>query len=75
MKVTFFNGTRLDPVPPEASKDPDARYLHVHEDGAIDEEKVRSWVRQAAAQPGWGASRGPRRCSSLPAAPVGTPGS
>ncbi len=34
-------------------EDPDARYLHVHEDGAIDEEQVRSWVRQAAAQPGW----------------------
>ena len=52
MKVTFFNGARLDPVPPEASKDPDARYLHVHEDGAFDEEHVRSWIRQAAAQPG-----------------------
>lgn len=53
VKVTFLNGSALDPLPPEGSKDPDARYLHVHEDGELDEEQFKDWVRQAAALPGW----------------------
>lgn len=53
VKVTFLNGSSLDPLPPEGSKDPDARYLHVHEDGELDEEQVKDWFRQAAALPGW----------------------
>lgn len=53
VKVTFLNGSSLDPMPPEGSKDPDARYLHVHEDGEMDEEQVKDWFRQAAALPGW----------------------
>jgi hypothetical protein len=53
VKVTFLNGASLDPLPPEPSKDPGTRYVHVHEDGAIDEDQMRDWICQAAALPGW----------------------
>jgi hypothetical protein len=53
VKVTFLRGASLDPPPPVGSKDPDTRYLHVHEDGAIDEAQFVAWVRQAARLPGW----------------------
>jgi hypothetical protein len=52
VKVTFFRGTALRPVPPGASKQTDVRYLDVHEDG-LDETQLASWVKQAAALPGW----------------------
>lgn len=53
VKVTFFDGASLDPVPPESSKDANARYVHLHESDAVDTEQVRDWIRQAAALPGW----------------------
>ena len=53
IKVTFIRGVDLDPVPPVASKDPDARYVHIQEDDEIDEELLASWIRQAAELPGW----------------------
>lgn len=53
VKVTFLKGASLDPRPPEPSKDADTRYVHIHEDGEIDEEKMKLWIRQAAALPGW----------------------
>lgn len=53
VKVTFLNGARLEPLPPEPSKDPDTRYLHIREEGGIDEEQLRDWLRQSAALPGW----------------------
>ena len=53
VKVTFLNGSSLEPLPPVASKDKDTRYYHVYEDGVIDEELVASWIRQASALPGW----------------------
>ncbi len=52
VKVTFFRGTALHPVPPVESKQKDVRYFHVHEGDAIDEELVAGWVRQAAELPG-----------------------
>ena len=52
VKVTFLNGKSLEPLPPIASKDPDARYYHVFEEG-MDERQMEEWVRQAAAIPGW----------------------
>ena len=52
VKVTFLNGGSLDPMPPEASKHADVRYLHVYEDGGLDEAQFVDWVRQAAALPG-----------------------
>ena len=53
IKVCFLYGKSLDPLPPVDSKDKDARYYHVYEDGRIDEELFASWVRQAAAISGW----------------------
>ena len=53
VKVTFLNGGSLDPLPPVESKDQNTRYYHIYEDGAIDEELVANWIRQAAAIPGW----------------------
>jgi len=53
VKVTFLNGAALDPLPPEPSKDPGTRYVHIQEDGEIDEEQMRDWIRKAVALPGW----------------------
>ena len=52
VKVTFFRGTMLHPVPPVASKQTNVRYLHIHEDDDVDEQLVASWIRQAAELPG-----------------------
>jgi hypothetical protein len=52
VKLTFFRGTSLDPVPPEPSKTADTRYFHIREDDAIDEKLLTSWIRQASALPG-----------------------
>jgi hypothetical protein len=51
VKVTFFRGTSLRPVPP-GGKDKDARWIDVHEDD-LDEAQMESWLKQAAALPGW----------------------
>lgn len=53
VKVAFFSGTQLVPVPPVASKSDDTRYWHVHENDRIDEEQFVSWVQQASRLPGW----------------------
>lgn len=55
LKVTFFRGAALRPLPPGASKQKDVRSLDVYEDG-LDEKQVAEWIRQAAALPGWGRS-------------------
>jgi hypothetical protein len=52
VKVTFFRGPSLRPVPPVPSKDKNTRYVHIHED-EFDEAQLASWVKQAAALPGW----------------------
>ena len=52
VKVTFFLGRSLRPLPPGSGKDPDARWVDLHE-GGLDEERMEEWVRQAAALPGW----------------------
>lgn len=52
VKVTFFNGVSLKPVPPGESKHPDVRYLDIREDG-FDEAQMTIWVKQAAKLPGW----------------------
>jgi hypothetical protein len=54
IKVAFFQGASLDPIPPVASKDKNARYLHIHEGDALDEAQIRKWVKQASKLPGWG---------------------
>jgi len=51
VKVTFFRGTSLRPVPPGGT-DKDARWIDIHEDD-LDEAQLAAWVKQAAALPGW----------------------
>jgi hypothetical protein len=53
VKVTFFCGASLSPLPPVASKHTGVRYLHIHEGDQLDETLLASWIRQAAALPGW----------------------
>ncbi|HKR88732.1 MAG TPA: DUF1801 domain-containing protein [Phenylobacterium sp.] len=53
VKVTFFRGASLDPMPPGASKQPDVRYLDIRETEPVDEALVASWIRQASEMPGW----------------------
>jgi hypothetical protein len=53
IKVAFFRGASLRPVPPVESKDKYTRYFHIHEDDQLDEELVASWIRQASELPGW----------------------
>jgi len=51
VKVTFFRGTSLNPVPPGTSKHPEVRYLDVCE-GEFDEAQFTDWVQQASTLPG-----------------------
>ena len=53
VKVAFFRGTSLRPVPPGESKHKEVRYLDIHEDDTLDEVLFVTWIRQAAALPGW----------------------
>jgi hypothetical protein len=52
VKVAFFRGASLRPVPPGASKDKNTRYVDIHEDD-LDEAQMATWIQQAAALPGW----------------------
>lgn len=52
IKVTFFRGTSLEPVPPEASKVPETRYFHIYKNDDLDESPFASWVEQASKLPG-----------------------
>jgi hypothetical protein len=54
VKVTFFHGTSLRPLPPGESKQEEVRYLDIHEDDPIDEVQLAAWVTQASLLPGWG---------------------
>ncbi len=53
LKVAYFRGTSLRPVPPGLSKGKETRYLDIHEDDRFDEAQMAKWVKQAAALPGW----------------------
>ncbi len=48
VKVAFFRGTSLRPVPPVESKSKDTRYLDIHEDDQLDESQLAAWVKQAS---------------------------
>jgi hypothetical protein len=52
IKVAFFRGASLRPVPPGESKQKHVRYLDIHEDDAFDEAQIAAWIKQAAALPG-----------------------
>ena len=54
VKVAFFRGASLRPVPPGESKDKNVRYLDIHEDDPLDEARFAAWVKQASRLPGWG---------------------
>jgi hypothetical protein len=52
IKVAFFRGTWLRPVPPGESKQKEVRYLDIHEDDRLDEAQFAAWVKQASQLPG-----------------------
>ncbi len=53
IKIAFFRGSSLRPIPPGESKDKNVRYLDIYEGDKIDETQLITWIRQAAAMPGW----------------------
>ena len=54
VKVTFFNGAELRPLPPGGTgKSKEARWIDIHEGDALDEARMSEWIRQAVALPGW----------------------
>jgi hypothetical protein len=58
VKVTFFRGASLRPLPPGESKDENVRYLDIHEHDELDEARLADWVEQAGRLPGWGGAAG-----------------
>ncbi len=52
VKVAFFRGQSLSPIPPVGSKSGDTRYYHISETGGFDEEQFRNWLKQASQLPG-----------------------
>lgn len=52
VKLAFFRGSSLNPVPPGASKQQAVRYLDIHENDPLDDTQLAGWIRQAAELPG-----------------------
>ena len=52
LKLAFYRGASLDPVPPVGSKHKDVRYFHIHEGDPLDETRLADWIRQASRLPG-----------------------
>ena len=52
VKVIFFRGTSLRPLPPGESKSKGKRALDIHEDEPINEVQFTDWVKQARQLPG-----------------------
>jgi hypothetical protein len=52
VKVAFFRGASLEPMPPGTSKQAEVRYLDVRETDALDEAEFKDWIKQAAELPG-----------------------
>ena len=52
LKVAFFRGAALTPLPPGTSKQAYVRYLDIREDDPFDEDRLGDWIRQAARLPG-----------------------
>jgi hypothetical protein len=53
VKVTFFRGASLRPLPPGPSKIKHVRHFDIREGEPIDEARLARWVKQAAALRGW----------------------
>ena len=57
VKVTFFKGASLKPLPPGGTeRSGESRWIDIHEDDELDERQMAKWVKQAAALPGWSGS-------------------
>jgi hypothetical protein len=54
VKVTFFRGRSLRPLPPGESRHKEVRYLDIREDDDVDEAQLAAWVKQASQVAGWG---------------------
>lgn len=52
IKLAFFRGTSLSPIPPGKSKQKEVRYFHIHEADQLDEAQLAAWVEQASQLPG-----------------------
>lgn len=52
IKITFLNGSSLDPLPPVESKHESTRYFHIHENDKIDDALLTRWIKQASERPG-----------------------
>ena len=52
VKLAFFRGATLRPLPPGGSKQKDVRYLDIHEDDQLDDAQLAAWVKQASQLPG-----------------------
>lgn len=59
VKVNFFFGRQLSPMPPVESKDKHARYVHISENEPVDEKQLAAWIKQASRIPGWQLGTGP----------------
>ena len=53
VKVSFFRGAGLTPLPPGVSRQKDVRYLDIYETTMLDEALLADWIRQASELPGW----------------------
>ncbi|HWE97224.1 MAG TPA: DUF1801 domain-containing protein [Tepidisphaeraceae bacterium] len=58
VRMAFFRGTSLQPLPPGPSKSKETRYLDVREGDKLDEAQMADWMKQSAALPGWGSREG-----------------
>jgi hypothetical protein len=65
VKVAFFSGTLLHPLPPGESKQTNVRYLDIHENTELDADQFSAWVSQASKLPGWGKAA-PKGASNSP---------
>ncbi|CAN5330128.1 hypothetical protein BH10PSE3_BH10PSE3_05720 [soil metagenome] len=52
VKVAFFSGASLRPLPPGASKKEEVRYLDIRENDLLDDVQFADWVRQSSQLPG-----------------------
>ena len=53
VKVAFFKGAELNPLPPGESKQKDVRYIDIHEEDQLDDKVFVKWIKQASKIPGW----------------------
>lgn len=53
IKLGFFNGISLNPLPPGESKHKAVRYLDIYENEPLDMKLLKKWIKQAASLPGW----------------------